>query len=110
VLVFDMMPPQEEALGTYGSSCNYPGVLIQVMPFSQGTIDSARKRGGLETIAGVGDEAYAWTNPSGYVELYVKVGPHLMTLQRDIEKGKAAADVKPGTVALAKALVPKLKP
>ena len=108
--VFDMMPPEEEALGTYGSSCNYPGVLIQVMSFNQSTIDSARKRGGLETITGVGDEAYAWNNPAGYLELYVKVGARFMTLQRSIDRGKTAADVRPGTIALAKALVPKLTP
>ena len=107
--VFDMLPPEEEALGTYGSSCNYPGVLIQVLPFNQGTIDAAKKRGRLETVAGVGDEAHLYENPAGYAELYVKVGPRLMTLQRSIPMGQTVADVRPGTIALAKALVPKLR-
>jgi hypothetical protein len=62
-----MMRPEEEALGTYGSSRNYPGVLIQVL-FQQSTIDAARKRGRLESVTGVGDEAYFYDNPAGYLE------------------------------------------
>jgi hypothetical protein len=107
--VFDMMPPEEEALGTYGSSCNYPGVLIQVIPFHQSTIDAARKRGGIESVPGVGDEAHLYNNPAGYAELYVKVGSRLLTLQRSIGMGQTVADVRPGTVALANALVAKLR-
>ena len=30
--------------------------------------------GGLESVPNVGDEAYLYNNPSGYVELYVRVG------------------------------------
>ena len=107
--VFDMMPPQEHPIGNYGSSCDYPGVTIQVLPFLQGTIDAARKRGKLEDVAGVGDAAYAFDNPAGYAELYVTVGTHLLTLQRDVPTGKTAASVRPGAIALAKALVPKLR-
>ena len=107
--VFDMIPPKEEALGTYGSSCNYPGIHIQVMPFLSSTIDAARKRGKLETVAGVGDEAYFYENPAGYAELYVKVGSHLLTLQRRVGTGSTVADVRPGVLALANALVAKLR-
>jgi len=107
--VFDMMPPQEHPIGNYGSSCDYPGVTIQVLPFLQGTIDAARKRGKLDDVAGVGDAAYAFDNPAGYAELYVKVGTHLLTLQRSVPMGKTAASVRPGAIALAKALVPKLR-
>jgi hypothetical protein len=46
-------------------------VFIQILPFSQTTIDSARKKGGLEPIKGVGDEAYFHNNKDGYAELYV---------------------------------------
>jgi len=84
--LFDMMAPEEEAVAG-GSSCNYPGVLIQVIPFRQGLIDTVRKRGRLETVGGVGDEAYLYDNPAGYAELYVKVGARLLTLQRDVEAG-----------------------
>jgi hypothetical protein len=105
---FDTMPPEEEALGTYGSSCNYPSVTIQVMPFLQSTFDAARKRGRLESVPGVGDEAYLYDNPAGYAELYVKVGSRLLTLQRSVGMGQTVTDVRPGVIALAKALVAKL--
>jgi hypothetical protein len=107
--VFDMIAPAEEPLGTYGSSCNYPGVTIQVMPFLSSTIDAARKRGKLEAVAGVGDEAYFYDNPAGYAELYVKVGSRLLTLQRSVGMGGTVATVRPGVLALANALVAKLR-
>ena len=107
--VFDMKPPEEEPLGTYGSSCNYPTVMLQVIPFNQGTIDAARKRGRLESVPNVGDEAWLYDNPAGYAELYVKIGARLLTLQRSVGMGKAVSDVRSGVIALATALVPKLR-
>lgn len=107
--VFDMTPPVEEALGTYGSSCNYAGVLIQVIPYRPSIIDAAKKRGRLSAVAGVGDEAHLYDNPAGYAELYVKVDRRLLILQRDVPIGKTVADVRPGTIALARALIPKLR-
>ena len=49
--VLDGMAIEEEPVGVSGSSCNYPSVFIQVLPFSQRTIDLARKKGGLEIIS-----------------------------------------------------------
>jgi len=106
--VFDMFPPQEEPLGTYGSSCNYPSVTLQVIPFLSSTIDAARTRGPLESVPNVGDEAWLYDNPAGYAELYVKVGSRMLTLQRSVVVGMTVADVRSGVIALAKALVPKL--
>jgi hypothetical protein len=77
-------------------------VTVQVLPFQQSTIDSARKRGPLESVAGVGDAAYLYANPAGYAELYVKVGSRLLTLQRSVGMGKSVADVRPGVIALAR--------
>ena len=54
----DQFPVEEEDIGTTGSSCNYPSVFIQVMLFTQGSIDAARKISGIETVSGIGDEAY----------------------------------------------------
>ena len=103
----DRMAVEEEAIGKYGSSCNYPSVFIQVLPFSQGTIDSARKNGGLEPIREVGDEAYFHNNRNRYAELYVKVGTHLLTLQANVD-GKIES-VKPGVLNLGKVLADKLR-
>jgi hypothetical protein len=105
--IVDGMPPEEEAIGNCGSSCNYPSVTIQVMPFSQGIVDALRKQGALETIARVGDEAYFHNNRNRYAELYVRVGKRMLTLQANAD-GKIDA-VKPGTLDLAKVLVAKLR-
>jgi hypothetical protein len=107
--IFDMMAPTEEPLGDFGSSCNYPGVLIQVVPFQRALVDASKKRLRLETVTGVGEEAYFYENPAGYVELFVKVGPRMVTLQRSIGLGATAASVRPGVMALAKAVIAKLK-
>jgi len=89
--MFDRFPPEEEAMGNFGSSCNYAGAMVQVMSFTQASIDAARKRGRLEPVTGVGDEAYFYDNRGQYAE------------------GQTSATVRPGAVALANALVAKLR-
>ena len=106
--VFDMFAPEEEAVAG-GSSCNYPGVRIQVIPFQQSTIDAVRKRAPVEAVSGVGDEAYLHDNRGRYAELIVKIGPRLLTLQRSVATGQTVASVRPGVIDLAKALVAKLR-
>ncbi len=70
----DQFPNEELPIGTTGSSCGYPTIFIQVMPFSQRMIDAAKKRDKLESISGIGDEAYFHNNKDRYAELYVKTG------------------------------------
>ena len=60
--IFDMFAPEEEAVAG-GSSCNYPGVMVQVIPFRQSWIDTVRKSPPVEAVSGVGDEAYLHDNP-----------------------------------------------
>ena len=103
----DGLPVNEEAVGASGSSCGYPSVFIQIIPFSPRMIDLARKQGGLEPISGVGDEAYFHNNSDRYAEVYVKVGERLLTLQADLDGNLGT--VKPGVVNLAKAYVAKLR-
>jgi hypothetical protein len=107
--MFDRFTPEEEAIGNSGSSCNYAGVVIQVMSFTQASIDALRKRGGLEPVTGLGDEAYFYDNRGQYAELYVKVGARLLTVQRDVPAGQTTATARPGAIALATALVAKLR-
>jgi hypothetical protein len=76
-------------------------------PWSPGFVESARKTGQLETITGVGDEAYFRNNRDRYAEFYVRVGARALTLQASGE-GKMAA-VKEKTIELAKAYVAKLR-
>jgi hypothetical protein len=105
----DQVANQEDPIGTTGSSCAYPTVHVQVMPFSQRMIDTARKNGKLEPVSGVGDEAHFHDNRNRYAELYVKAGKHLLTLQANVPVGKTSDSVKPAVVALAKAFVEKLR-
>jgi hypothetical protein len=105
--LLDQFPPEEEAIGTWGSSCNYPSVMIQVLPSSSRMIEEARKKGGLEPVSGIGEEAYFHNNLNRYAELYAKSGQYLLTLQSNWD-GKDDA-VKSGTVSLAKALLAKLR-
>jgi hypothetical protein len=100
---------EEEPLGTYGSSCNYPSVDVQVMSFLRSSIDSLRKRGPLEPVSGVGDEAYLRNNGDEYAELYAKVGPHLLTLQLNIGGTKTYDASKPGLIELGKAFAARLQ-
>lgn len=103
---FDHLPTEEEPIGTSGSSCGYPSVFVQILPFSQALIGSASKKDGLETISGIGNEAYFCNNLNGYAELYVKVGKRLLTLQANVQGN--IESVKPGVLRLAKVFVEKL--
>ena len=100
---------EEEAIGSTGSSCNYPTAHVQVMAFSQRMLDAARKAGKLEPVQGVGDEAWIRNNRDLFAELYARVGPHLLTVQTDIGTNKTFDSEKPTLVALAKAFVAKLR-
>ena len=103
----DQFPVEEEDIGTTGSSCNYPSVFIQVLLFTQGSIDAAKKISGIESVSGVGDEAYFSNNHDRFAELYVKVGTRWLTLQANLDGNMST--VKPGVVSLAKVLVGKLR-
>ena len=102
----DRMEPEEEAIGDSGSSCNYPSVHVQVLPSSSRILEIARKRGGLERISGIGDEAYFYNNSDEYAEVYVRTGRHILTVQANVKDG--IESVKPGALNLARALVSKL--
>lgn len=107
--LLDSMKPEEEPIGISGSSCNYPSVHIQVLSFSERFLETARKKGGLETVSGAGDEAYFHNNSNRYAELYVRVGKHMLTLQANVPNDRKIESVKLGVLSLAKALVAKLR-
>ena len=100
---------EEEALGNYGSSCNFPTVHVQVMSYRPQTIESAKKARRQDPVSGVGDEAYVANKRDEYAELIARVGPHLLTVQMDIGTGKTFDAVKPSLVELARLFVTKLR-
>ena len=103
----DRMPPEEEAIGTSGSSCNYATVHVQVLPYTASFVETARKSGPIEAISGLGDEAYFRNNKNRFAEVIVKVGSRLVTLQADADDN--IDTVKPKVIALAKVYVEKLR-
>ncbi len=107
IAVLDQFPPEEETIGASGSSCNYPTVFIQVLPFNQGTMDAFRKLDAASAISGVGEVAFFRNNRNNYAELAVKAGPRIVTFQASADPSVEA--VRPNVVNLARAFIAKLR-
>jgi hypothetical protein len=45
----------------------------------------------------------------GFAELYVRSGTHVFTIQMDVPTGRTSVSIQPNVIALAKAILPKLK-
>lgn len=105
----DAMPVEEEPVGAAGSSCSYPSVHVQVLPYTRSFVDALRtsKTGALESIPGVGDEAWFRHNRKMFAEVAVRVGPRLLTLQASAEDD--VADVKARVIDLARVYVARLR-
>jgi hypothetical protein len=103
---FDFMEPEENAISDSGSSCRYPTVVVQVFPSSSRIIEDARQRGGLEALSGIGDEAYFRAFGEVVVEVSVRAGRHIVTVQADVDGGIDASKTR--AVNLARALVASL--
>ena len=105
----ELFKPEEEAIGTHGSSCNDGGIFLQVDPFVQS--DNLRKSPAKDwqAVSGVGDTAFFHDNRGRYAELIVWSGSHHFTLQMNVPDGKTAESVKPDATGLAGALIAKLK-
>jgi hypothetical protein len=102
----DNMPLEETPIGSSGSSCNYPNAHIQIFGFHPNNIAELKKQGPLETLSGVGDEAWYRNNRNRYAEVYVRKGAYAVTVQGS---SNVSIDVaKTGAINLAKALVAKL--
>ena len=105
----DQLKVEEDPIGASGSGCSFPTVYVQVMPFSPNFLEAARKRGGLEAVAGVGDEAYFHNNRDRYAELFVRVGKNMVTLQGNVPHDGTIDATKPKVIALGKAYAAKLR-
>ena len=105
----DLIPREEEAIGSHGSSCNDGSIFVQIDPFLNS--DSYRKSPAKDwqAVTGVGDTAYFHNNRDRYAELMVWSGRHHFTIQLSVPDGRTAEAVKPNTIGIATALVAKLK-
>ena len=102
------LKPQEQPIGTHGSFCDY-GVILQVDPFLRH--EDVRKSPGKDwhRVTGVGDTAYFRNNANSFAELMVWTGSHHFTIQMGIPAGGTADSVRPNTITLANAIIPKLR-
>jgi hypothetical protein len=107
-----IFPKEEEDQFANGSGCEYPSVRVQIMSTSpdhwKRWVETSRNPS-VERIAGVGEEAYIRDNKGMFAELYAKSGSHLISLQKSLKPGETTQAVKAQLIALAQALVAKLR-
>ena len=92
-----------------GSACIYPSVHVSVSEYSAAKIEAARKDGPMTSVARLGDEAFIQTKGKYWVELYVKVGGRLVQIEKDVLGSDTLESVKPSMIALANAVIVKLR-
>lgn len=105
--MFDAMPLEELPIGATGSSCGFPNLHVQVMPYTPRFFEELRKTGPLEAVPALGDAAFFRDNKGEYAEVFVQVGTRLLTLQADVNTTVAA--IRPNVLALAKLYVTRLR-
>ena len=92
-----------------GSACVYPSVHIYVDKYSAAKIEAARKDGQLIPAPGIGDEAFFQQKGKIWAELYIRTGDRLLLIEKDIPPDGTFESVKPPMVALARAVIAKLR-
>jgi hypothetical protein len=107
--IFDL-PPQEEPAGQSGSACNYADITLQIDAFTPASIDGMAQQKGKawEAVAGVGDGAYFFGDRN-FARLIGHVGGRTFTIELGVPFQSTAEKMKPNVIALANAIIPKLK-
>jgi len=99
---------KENPAGTSGSECSYGGITMQVDPFTPAVFEKQRDNKWV-AVSGVGDSAYFFDRSGRWAELYVVAAGRVLTIQMAVPTGKTAPSIQPNVIALAKAILPKLK-
>ena len=107
--ILKLMEPSEEPIGANGSACEDGNIGFQINPFARA--DELRKSPGKDwqPLTGVGETAFFRNKADTYAELMVWTGPHHFTIQLGVPPGGTVESVKPNTIALAHAIVAKLR-
>ena len=82
----EMFKPEEEAIGTHGSSCSDGGILVQIDPFVRPDEMRLKPAKDWQPVAGVGDTAFFHNNANRWAELMVFTGRHHFTIQLSVPK------------------------
>ena len=103
--------PKEIQLGGSGAACEWGDIILQIDPFTPSRFEELRKTAGnsWEPVPGVGDAAYFHNIQDMIAELFVRVGARTFGVVITIPVGKTAAEFKPNFIAVADAIVPKLR-
>ena len=104
--ILDLIPPQEEALGTSGTACEHGAVRLQLFLGRGGKRTVSAKD--FQPISGAGEGGYFRSNRDRYAELMVWTGKHSLDLQVSVPSGRTAEVIKPDVIALANAIIAKL--
>lgn len=104
--VLDLIPPQEEVLGTSGTACEYGAVRLQLFPGRGGKRPASAKD--LQPISGAGEGGYFRSNRDQYAELIVWTAKHSLDLQVSVPSGRTAESIKADVITLANAIIAKL--
>lgn len=104
--VLDLLPPEESAVGTSGTACQYGAVRLQLFPGRGGKRTPSVKD--LQPISGAGQGGYFHNNRDRYAELTVWTDKHSLDLQVSVPSGRTAEAIKPDVIALANAIIAKL--
>jgi hypothetical protein len=104
--ILDLIPPEEEALGTRGTACEHGAVRLQLYPArgGKGTVSG----NDFQPISGPGWSGYFRNNRDRYAELMVWTAKHSLTLQVSVPTGRTAEAIKPDVVALANTIIARL--
>ena len=104
--MLDLLPPEEEALGTSGTACEYGAVRLQLFPGRGGKRTVSSKD--FQPVSGAGEGGYFRNNRDRYAELMVWTGRHSLDLQVSVPSGRTAEAMKADVIALANAILAKL--
>ena len=110
--------PSEEVEGMTiakgASVCDYGRIMLVLNPFARPDQVRSGMRArsgaykGYEPVPGVGDEAFIESN-TAFVNLYVWTGAGPLHIQMGAGFEDRAAELRPNVIALANAIIPKLR-
>jgi len=104
--ILDLIPPEEEVMGTQGTACEHGSVRLQLFPGRGGK--GSMTGDGLQPISGPGWNGFFRSNRNSYAELAVWTAKHSFTLQISVPTGGTAEAMRPNVVALANTIIAKL--
>ena len=104
--ILDLIPPEEEMLGTTGTACEFGDVRLQLYPGlgGKGTVSGAD----FQPISGPGYTGYFRNNRNRYAELMIWTPKHSLTLQIGVPTGGTAEAMRPDVIKLSNAIIAKL--